>query len=132
MVDQSVLLNQVRQHWEYLGTDADRSEEIYHDDAVVEFPQSGERFEGVASFKEWRSRYPGDVRHRLRRITIREDLAVVECSISYDDGPWQLGVQLLDFREDKVARERIYLMAGWEAPLLQAPMGSDPPADAPA
>jgi hypothetical protein len=31
---------------------------MYDDDAVLEFPQSGERFEGVANIREWRSRYP--------------------------------------------------------------------------
>jgi ketosteroid isomerase-like protein len=28
---------------------------IYHDDAVLEFPQSGERFEGIENFREWGS-----------------------------------------------------------------------------
>ncbi len=44
MLDQSVLLDQVRRHWKYLGKDSDRAHEMYHDDAVLEFPQSGERF----------------------------------------------------------------------------------------
>jgi SnoaL-like domain len=74
----------------------DRAGEIYHDDAVLEFPQSGERFEGVATFTEWRRRYPGDVRYRVRRVTAREDLAVVEVSASHDGGPWMYGVQLLE------------------------------------
>ena len=109
----------------------DRSHEMYHDDAVLEFPQSGERFEGLATFKEWRSQYPGEVRYRIRRISARADLVVVECSLSYDGGPWQFGVQLLDFRGDKVARERIYVMAGWEAPEWRAPWRADTPADPP-
>jgi hypothetical protein len=121
MPDQSVQLDQVRRHWEYLGTDEKRAHEMYHDDAVLEFPQSGERFEGVANFREWRRLYPADLRFRIRQITAREDLVVVECSISYDGGPWQHGVQLLEFRGDKVALERIYVMDGWEAPEWRAP-----------
>jgi hypothetical protein len=36
------------------------SHDMYDDDnAVLEFPQSGERFEGVANIREWRSRYRG-------------------------------------------------------------------------
>jgi hypothetical protein len=54
--------------------------EIYHDDAVLEFPQSSERFEGVANFKEWRSQYPADVRFRVRRIIAREELVVAEAT----------------------------------------------------
>jgi hypothetical protein len=41
------------------------------------------------------------------------------------------GVQLLEFREDKVARERIYVMEGWEAPEWRAQWRSKTPADAP-
>ena len=117
MPDQSVVLDQVRRYWEYPGADVDRAQELYHDDAVLEFPQSGERFEGVTNFTEWRRRYPAEVRYRVRRITAR--------------GPWQFGVQLLEFRGDKVARERIYVMEGWEAPEWRAPWRSDTPADPP-
>jgi hypothetical protein len=50
-------------HEEDLGKgDTDRAHEMYHDDAVLEFPQSGERFEGVANLREWRRRYPADLR----------------------------------------------------------------------
>jgi hypothetical protein len=129
MADQSVLLDTVRLYWEYSGADVDRAHEIYHDDAVLEFPQSGERFEGVATFTEWRRQYPADVRYRVRRITTREDLAVVECSVSYESGPWRYGVQLLEFRDDKVARERIYVMEAWEAPAWRAPWRADTLAD---
>ena len=132
MTDTSVMLEQVRQHWEYIAKDIDRSHAMYHEDAVLEFPQSGERFEGLATFKEWRAQYPATLRFRIRRMTAREDLVVVECSISYDDGPWQFGVQLLDFRDDKVIRERIYVMEGWEAPEWRAAWRADTPADPPA
>ncbi len=128
MADRSARLEVVRRYWEYAGADVDRAGEIYHDDAVLEFPQSGERFEGVAGFTEWRSRYPAEVSYRVRRITVRDDLAVVEVSARYDGGPWMLGVQLLEFRGDKVARERIYVMEGWEAPEWRAPWRADTPA----
>jgi hypothetical protein len=105
---------------------------MYHEDAVLEFPQSGERFEGLATFKEWRAQYPATLQFQIRRMTAREDLVVVECSISYDDGPWQFGVQLLDFRNDKVIRERIYVMEGWDAPEWRAPWQAATPADPPA
>ena len=84
MADQSAVLGVVRRYWEYAGADVDRAEEIYHDDAVLEFPQSGERFEGAATFTEWRRTYPGDVKYRVRRVTARDDVAVVECSVSYE------------------------------------------------
>ncbi len=131
MPDQAVLLEQVRRYFEYPGADVDRAHEIYHDDAVLEFPQSGERFEGVASFTQWRRQFPAEVSYRIRRVTAREDLVVVEVSVSYDGGPPMYGVQLLDFRDDKVARERIYVMDGWEAPEWRAAWRADAPADPP-
>ena len=132
MTDQSILLEKVQQYWEAeREKDLDRSHEIYHDDAVLEFPQSGERFEGLANFKEWRLQYPADVSYRIRRMTVGQDSAVVEVSASYNGGPWQYGVQLLEFRGDKVARERIYVMEGWDAPEWRAPWRSATPADPP-
>ena len=131
MVDQSARLDKVRQYWEYPGADVDRADEIYHEDAVVEFPQSGERFEGRTNFTEWRSKYPAEVRYRVRRTTARDDLVVVELSVSYNGGPWQFGIQLLEFRDDKVARERIYVMEGWDAPEWRAAWRAETPADPP-
>src|SRR5829696_4519530 len=47
----------------------DVAHEIYLDDAVLEFPQSGERFDGVANFKEWRRQYPAaKVDFDVRRV----------------------------------------------------------------
>ena len=58
MLDENDLMLALKRHWDYTGKDEDIAHEIYHDDAVLEFPQSGERFEGVANFREWRRRYP--------------------------------------------------------------------------
>lgn len=124
----------MKRYFEYVGADVDRADEIYHEDAVLEFPQSGERFEGVATFTEWRRQYPADadkMRFKLRRATVRVDLAVVELSATYDGESWLQGVQLLEFRGDKVARERIYVAEAWEAPEWRAPWRSETPADPP-
>ena len=48
--------------------DEDGAHEVYHEDAVLEFPQSGERFEGAANFREWRRGYPAKVDLELRRV----------------------------------------------------------------
>jgi hypothetical protein len=52
-------------------------------------------------------------------------------SVSYDESSWLQGVQLLEFRGDKVARERIYVMDAWEAPDWRKRWRSDTPADPP-
>jgi hypothetical protein len=71
----------IRRYWENTGSDADATHEIYHDDAVLEFPQSSGRFEGVANFKEWRSQYPAGVVLELRDMRGEGDLRVVEGTI---------------------------------------------------
>jgi SnoaL-like domain len=81
-MDESVLRQKVERFFEYAGADVDRAEELYHEDAVLEFPQSGERFEGRDRFTEWRSQYPverAEMRYRIRRVTVREDFTVVRC-----------------------------------------------------
>jgi hypothetical protein len=69
------------------SSDPGLSHEMYQDDAVLEFPQSGERFVGVENFREWRSNYPPSTTVEFREIRGRDDLGVAEVSISYDQGP---------------------------------------------
>jgi hypothetical protein len=104
--------------------DSDGAHAIYHVDAVLEFPQSGERFEGLANFKEWREQYPGDVRFDVRRISGSGDVWVRELTVRYDAGPPMLGIAVLEFRGDRVATERIYVTETWEAPAWRAPWRS--------
>ena len=131
MSNESVLREKVRLYFDTPGGDVEHASELYHDDAVVEFPQSGERFEGRSNFTEWRSRYPAEVSHRVRRLTVRDSLVVVELAASYDGGPPMYGVALLDFRGERIERERIYVTEGWEAPEWRAPWRSTTPADPP-
>ena len=131
MLDEADLMHALRRHWEYSGNDEDIAHEIYHDDAVLEFPQSGERFEGVENFREWRRRYPAKLKFHTRRITHRADLVVVENLISYDGAPWMFTVSLLEFRGDRVSHERIYIMDAWDAAEWRTPWRSEVPADPP-
>ncbi|HEX6151805.1 nuclear transport factor 2 family protein [Nocardioides sp.] len=125
------LVRALHRHWEYSGKDEDVAHEIYHNDAVLEFPQSGERFEGVENFREWRRQYPAEVSFHLRRISHREDLVVTEYLISYDGAPWMFTVSIMEFRGERVARERIYIMDGWEPADWRAPWRSERTADPP-
>ena len=133
MADEARIREILERLFEFTGADVARAEELYHDDAVLEFPQSGERFEGRAVFTEWRSQYPvgpDDLHYKLGRITVREDFSAVEMTASYDRGEtWMFGVQLADYRDDKIIRERIYVAEGWEAPEWRAKWRSDIPAE---
>ena len=121
----------LERHWEFSGSDEDLSHQIYHEDAVLEFPQSGERFEGVENFREWRRQYPADLKFHLRRINHRDDLVVTEYLISYNSAPWMFVVSIMQFRGDLVAHERIYIMDGWDAAEWRAPWRAETRADPP-
>jgi hypothetical protein len=127
---ESELRAQLERHWEYSGKDEDISHEIYADDAVLEFPQGGERYEGVENFREWRRQYPAEVEFKIRRLNRWGNLVVAENFISYDGSPPMFTVNLMELDEDdKVVRERIYIMEGWDAPDWRAPWRSETPAD---
>jgi SnoaL-like domain len=123
-VDEATVRAMLEQH--FGSGDPHVSHEMYHDDAVLEFPQSGERFVGVDNFREWRSNYPASTKVEFREIRGRDDVWVAELSISYDDGPPSLGVSILEFRDDKIVRESIYVTEAWEAPEWRARWRSAP------
>ena len=131
MLDEAELMAALRRHWDYAGKDEDLAHEIYHDDAVLEFPQSGERFEGVDNFREWRRSYPTSLDFHIRRVSHRGDLVVVENLISYDGAPWLFTVHLMEFRDDRVALERIYIMDGWEPAEWRTPWRAETRAEPP-
>lgn len=114
-MDEAIIRDGLMRHWKFEGIDYDKSHEIYHEDAVLEFPQSGERFVGRQRFLTWRRKYPAKLDFRIRRISHAGDLWVAENLISYDGSPWMFTVNILHFRGDKVAHERLYVMEGFEA-----------------
>jgi hypothetical protein len=117
-MDEATVRAMLEQH--FGSGDPDVSHAMYHEDAVLEFPQSGERFVGVENLREWRSNYPASTKVEFREIRGRDDLWVAEISISYDEGAWNFGISILEFREDKIARESIYVAEGWDPPEWRA------------
>ena len=114
-MDEAAIRKALVRHWRFVGRDEDVVHEIYHDDAVLDFPQSGERFVGKPNFLTWRKQYPAKLDFKIRRINGSGDLWVTENLISYDGGPWMFTVNILRFRGDRVAHESIYIMEGFDA-----------------
>jgi len=102
--------------------DIARASEIYADDAVVEWPQGGERLRGRANIIAFRSTYPARQQFEVRRITGCDDVWVNEYTIRYDDRPVMV-VGIMEFRDEKVVRERIYFGDPWEPPAWRARWG---------
>jgi SnoaL-like domain len=125
-MDEVTFRAMLEQNLEHSRSDPELAHSIYHEDAVLEFPQSGERFEGVENFREWRSNYPANTTFEFREIRGRDDLWVVELSVTYDGGPRSFGVSIHELRGDKIARETIYVAEGWEPPAWRAQWRSAP------
>jgi SnoaL-like protein len=95
-------------HW--AASDANDFEEehqIYREDAVLEYPQSGERIHGRRQIQSSRAAQPNQKRFAVRRIIGAGNLWVTEYIISYDAQPTYT-VSIMEFLEGKVARETQY------------------------
>lgn len=95
-------------HW--AASDADDFEaehQIYRDDAVLEYPQSGERIRGRRNIQASRTAQPNRKRFTVRRIIGAGGLWVTEYVLSYDGQP-SYTVSIMEFVGGKVARETQY------------------------
>ena len=115
-MDAATVRAMLQQHFENARSDSELAHAMYHEDAVLEFPQSGERFEGVENFCEWRSDYPAATTYEFREVRGQGDVWVAEISVRYDEGPENFGVSILELRDGKIARESIYVSEGWDPP----------------
>jgi hypothetical protein len=81
--------------------------EIYREDAVLHYPQSGERIRGRRNIEESRFVQPNKKRFRVQRIIGSGDFWVTEFILSYDGVP-SYAVSIMEFREGLVANETQY------------------------
>jgi len=81
--------------------------EIYREDALLHYPQSGERIRGRRKIQESRTVQPNKKGFTVQRIIGCGDLWVTEFALSYDGVP-SYTVSIMEFRDGKVARETQY------------------------
>ena len=75
-------------HWAASdANDFEAEHEIYHDDAVLEYPQSGERIRGRRNIQASRFAQRNKKRFRARRILGAADLGFAEFVLTYDGLP---------------------------------------------
>ena len=101
--EQSMEEEQIRaaldQHW--AASDANDFETehlIYHEDAVLDYPQSGERIRGRSNIQNQRASQPSKKRFTVQRIIGRGDLWVTEFILTYDGKP-SYTVSIMEFRD---------------------------------
>jgi hypothetical protein len=95
-------------HWAASdANDFNAEHEIYRDDAVLEYPQSGERIRGRLNIQASRFAQPNKKRFTVQRVLGAADLWVTELVLTYDGSPTYT-VSIMEFRDGKVARETQY------------------------
>ncbi|GGI44738.1 hypothetical protein BCL57_000611 [Agromyces flavus] len=120
--------NLLLQQWKYTaGPNESKASELYHDDVVLEFPQSDEWFEGKLNQQGWRERYPAKLDFQPQEIRGSGDLWIAEGLLSYDGGEPLHYVKIMQFRGDKVARETLYFADPFPAPEWRRPWASKGP-----
>ena len=104
----------LQRHWAASdSSDFDAEHEIYEDDAVLEYPQSGERIRGRRGIQESRMAQPSKKRFAVRRVQGSGSLWVSELVITYDGQPSYV-VSIMDFEGEKVIRETQYFGSPFE------------------
>jgi hypothetical protein len=108
------------QHWAASdANDFETEHRIYQEDAVLEYPQSGERTRGRSNIQNQRANQPNKKRFAIRRIIGGGDLWVTEFILTYDSKP-SYTVSIMEFTGDKVARETQYFADPFVAPASRA------------
>ena len=93
----------IEDHWAASERgDTGAEHEIYAADAVLDYPQSGERFRGRAKIQAQRGGHPADRHFAVRRISGRGNLWISECVITYDGEPTH-SVSIMEFARGFVA-----------------------------
>ncbi|MBS2551134.1 nuclear transport factor 2 family protein [Catenulispora sp. NL8] len=103
-------------HWQASERgDVEAGHTIYAEDAILDYPQSGERFHGRSTIAAQRGGHPADRHFAVLRISGRAELWVSECVISYDGVP-SYSVSIMEFADGQVAHETQYFGEGFGAP----------------
>jgi hypothetical protein len=107
-MDEKEIRQALDRHWAASdANDFDVEPDIYREDAVLEYPQSGERIRGRRNIRASRIAQPNAKRFQVRRIVGAGDLWVSEFILSYDGRP-SYTVSVMEFLDGKVARETQY------------------------
>jgi hypothetical protein len=107
-MDDQTVRAALQRHWDASDAgDFTVEHEIYREDAVLEYPQSGERIRSRRNIQESRFLQPNKKRFSVRRIIGSGNLWVTEFVLAYDGIP-SYAVSIMEFRDGQVANETQY------------------------
>ena len=106
--DKDQIREALDRHWAASdANDSDVEHDIYWDDAILDYQQSGERIRGKGNIQASRVAQPSAKRFSVRRIVGSGDLWVTEFILTYDDRP-SYSASVMEFRDGKVGHETQY------------------------
>jgi hypothetical protein len=104
------------EHWQASERgDTEAEHAIYAADAILDYPQSGERFRGRATISAQRGGHPASRHFTVLRIVGSLNLWVSECVITYDGVP-TYSVSIMEFADEHVVHETQYFADPFGAP----------------
>jgi hypothetical protein len=118
----------VQQHWEASERgDVEAEHAIYAADAILDYPQSGERFRGRSRIQAQRGGHPAERHFTVRRILGGGNLWVSECVITYDGVP-TYSVSVMEITDGLVTHETQYFADPFPAASGRAALAEPIPA----
>lgn len=87
-------------------------DEVFHDDALMDWPQFSERIRGAENRRRVYGGIPALPQITTRRIFGEGDLWIAEASLDYGEGSVFSTALIFELRDGKIARETAY----WATP----------------
>ncbi len=110
----------IEQHWNASERgDIVTEHAIYAPDAILDYPQSGERFRSRSNIQAQRGGHPAERHFTVVRLLGGADLWVSECVITYDGVP-SYSVSIMEFSDGFVTHETQFFADPFEAPSSRA------------
>jgi hypothetical protein len=117
----------IEEHWRASEAGEIEAEHaIYAADAILDYPQSGERFRGRATIAAQRGGHPAERHFTVLRISGNGSLWVSECIITYNGVPTH-SVSIMEFAGGSVVHETQYFTDTFGAPAWRAELAEAMP-----
>jgi hypothetical protein len=117
----------LEEHWRASESgDTEAEHAIYAADAILDYPQSGERFLGRATIAAQRGGHPADRHFTVQRIEGGGNLWVSEVVITYDGVP-TYSISIMEFADELVVHETQYFADSFSAPAWRTALAEPMP-----
>jgi len=95
-------------------------DELFHEDAIMDWPQSGEKIVGAENRRAVYRAFPKLPNITPRRMVSSGDLVVAEATLDYGSPVKFKTVFIFEFRDGKIAKETAYWSEPFDAPEWRA------------